>query len=77
MKLGSPSFQMTIRRSTLEICQRCLPLRGLLMLKKPPSFAPAPRCYSRNCGPCVDHRTIGLSARIRASVCTLWEIPLP
>jgi len=42
MKLGSPSFQLTIRRSTPEICQRCLFLRGLLMLKKPPSFASAP-----------------------------------
>ena len=80
MKLGSPSFQLTIRLSTPEICQRCLFLRGLLMLKKPPSFASAPRCYSCNLrflrGP-PSGRRLNLSALIRASVCTLWEIPLP
>jgi hypothetical protein len=54
---------------TPEICQRCLPLRGLLMLKETAIGLPQRRAASG--------RRLNLSARIRASVCTLWEIPLP
>jgi hypothetical protein len=73
------SSQKKIERSKVETCRWCQRLRVPLMQKKPRLSVSAPRWYSHHLRFLhwqASGRVWSFSAGVRASVCTLQEMPL-